>query len=183
MCARPDRSKARARRVAPGRPGPTRRAGPEAATVPAALRWPRHPRAIGAADQTAACGHEPIIRAALRGSPVASWGYLGDGCLWKMEMRHANRHHPRNSCLHSRTHRHRDCRPTPRMPATWPDLQAHGVPTGPPFTPIPAGYTIGSQLRNGATPDSLTNQFGWLHSYGPVIVDAAQHNLCPDTLH
>ena len=27
-------------------------------TARAALRWPRHPRAIGAADQLADCGHE-----------------------------------------------------------------------------------------------------------------------------
>ena len=34
------------------------RARPQAVTVRAALRRPRHPRAIGAADQLADCGHE-----------------------------------------------------------------------------------------------------------------------------
>lgn len=62
-------------------------------------------------------------------------------------------------------------------------LQAHGVPTGWPFTPIPAGYTICGQLRNGMAPENATNQFGWMNGLGPEIVAAAQHNLSPDTLH
>jgi hypothetical protein len=37
------------------------RAGAERVTVRAALRWPRHPRAIGAADQLADCGHESTV--------------------------------------------------------------------------------------------------------------------------
>jgi hypothetical protein len=43
------------------------RAGAERVTARAALRWPPHPRAIGAADQIADCGHEtnhPRVEAA-----------------------------------------------------------------------------------------------------------------------
>jgi hypothetical protein len=38
------------------------RASPEAMTARAALRRPRHPRAIGAADQIADCGHDSEVR-------------------------------------------------------------------------------------------------------------------------
>ena len=39
------------------------RARPQAMTAQAALRWPRHPRTIGAADKSADCEHESIIHA------------------------------------------------------------------------------------------------------------------------
>lgn len=62
------------------------------------------------------------------------------------------------------------------------ELQAHGVPTGFGTTPLPAGYSVCAQLRAGETPGAAAGQFGWANAWGPQIVAAAQHNLCPDTL-
>jgi hypothetical protein len=62
-------------------------------------------------------------------------------------------------------------------------LQAQGVPTGPGFTPMTAGYNICMSLRAGMKPADAALNFGWMNAWGPVFVDAAQHNLCPDTLH
>jgi hypothetical protein len=39
-----------------------------------------------------------------------------------------------------------------------------------------------TQPRNGLSPHKATTQFGWVDAYGPAIMAAAQHNLCPDTL-
>jgi len=44
-----------------------RAAGAEPVTARATLRWPNHPRAVGAADKLAACGHVSIIARAGRG--------------------------------------------------------------------------------------------------------------------
>lgn len=38
-------------------------------------------------------------------------------------------------------------------------------------------------MRNGMSPEVAAQQFGMLNRWGPAIVDAAQHDLCPDTLH
>ncbi|MBV9351137.1 MAG: hypothetical protein JOZ23_06335 [Mycobacterium sp.] len=45
--------------------------GRELVAASAALRWPRHPRAIGAADQLADCGHDSPVGRPLR-APAAT---------------------------------------------------------------------------------------------------------------
>lgn len=63
------------------------------------------------------------------------------------------------------------------------DLNAHGVPTiNSPANMVGGGYQVCSMLRNGMSRDMAAQQFGMLNGWGPQIVDAAQHDLCPDTL-
>lgn len=69
------------------------------------------------------------------------------------------------------------------------DLQARGVPAGligglaNPNGAINAGYRVCGELRNGESPAAASTEFKWMNQWGPAIVDAAQRNLCPDTLH
>jgi Protein of unknown function (DUF732) len=65
------------------------------------------------------------------------------------------------------------------------DLQAQGVPTGWPFVVQPvAGNNICTELHNGATPQSVVQQFAPIQAtYAPAIVATAQRDICPDTLH
>lgn len=70
------------------------------------------------------------------------------------------------------------------------DLQGRGVPylmlggvARGDAGAIDYGYKICGQLRNGEPPDVAARQFIYLGQWGPQIVDSAQHNLCPDTLH
>jgi hypothetical protein len=69
------------------------------------------------------------------------------------------------------------------------DLQAAGVPTtliggiSRPGAPLDTGYQICAKLRAGEPPEVAATQFSWLNQWGPAIVGAAQHDLCPDTLH
>ena len=65
------------------------------------------------------------------------------------------------------------------------DLQAQGVPTGWPFVVQPiAGTNICTELHNGATPQSVVQQFAPIQApYAPTIVATAQRDICPDTLH
>jgi hypothetical protein len=65
-------------------------------------------------------------------------------------------------------------------------LSEHGVPMlAGPNRAILAGYQLCRQLRDGASPEIVASQyqFNWiLAPYAPTVIDAAQHNLCPDTL-
>ncbi|MFL0274298.1 DUF732 domain-containing protein [Mycobacterium sp. SMC-19] len=75
-------------------------------------------------------------------------------------------------------------------------LDANGVfKSGPPNARLSAGHRFCSQLRGGSTPDQVVNDYVRRPSFGgpsmvddltvnlrPVI-DIAQHELCPDTLH
>jgi hypothetical protein len=64
------------------------------------------------------------------------------------------------------------------------DLSAHGVPFwGSRGQMTGMGYRVCGQMRNGEAPTTAATQFSWLNAFGPVIVAAAQHNLCPDTVH
>ncbi len=64
------------------------------------------------------------------------------------------------------------------------DLNARGVPQLiPPAREIGGGYQVCGMMRNGMSPEVAAQQFGMLNQWGPAIVDAAQHDLCPDTLH
>lgn len=67
------------------------------------------------------------------------------------------------------------------------DLQAHGVPM--PWGPnaaIASGYRTCGELRNGAPVAAVETSagptVGGISPWGPAVVSAAQHNLCPDTL-
>lgn len=63
-------------------------------------------------------------------------------------------------------------------------LQAAGVPVVIQATAISTGYTVCGQIRGGESPATAAQQWGiYSAAWGPAIVDAAQHNLCPDTLH
>ncbi|BBZ22036.1 hypothetical protein MHIB_04540 [Mycolicibacter hiberniae] len=75
-------------------------------------------------------------------------------------------------------------------------LDAHGVfRSGPPNARLSAGHRFCNQLRSGATVDDVVANYVRRPSFGgpsmvddlttnlrPVI-DIAQHELCPDTLH
>ncbi|TVS88780.1 DUF732 domain-containing protein [Mycobacterium helveticum] len=66
-----------------------------------------------------------------------------------------------------------------------PDLQARGVPIigfNAPQVMTGRGYTICAQLRNGESPETAAGEFG-LYFWGPTLVEVAQQDLCPDTLH
>ena len=63
-------------------------------------------------------------------------------------------------------------------------FQAHGPAT--PYAPaklITGGHMICTNLHNGADPMEGVGAPWFLAGFGPAIVDAAQHELCPETLH
>jgi hypothetical protein len=63
-------------------------------------------------------------------------------------------------------------------------LNAAGVPLlGGPGKYIAGGYRVCDELRHGETPAGAATQFGMYNGFGPAIVNAAQHELCPETLH
>ena len=45
------------------------------------------------------------------------------------------------------------------------------------------GHKMCDMLHQGIAPATLYDQFGLQNAQGPQIVTAAQHNICPDTLH
>jgi hypothetical protein len=64
------------------------------------------------------------------------------------------------------------------------ELKAENVPmVQGPDKAIAGGYMVCSGLRSGLTPDRAAKVFGMGNTFGPAIVAAAQHNLCPDTQH
>lgn len=64
------------------------------------------------------------------------------------------------------------------------DLQARGVPFLVPAQAVHDGYRVCGDIRNGEPPQVVAQSFGlYYNALGPTIVDIAQHDLCPDTLH
>lgn len=64
------------------------------------------------------------------------------------------------------------------------DLQAHGVPFLVPAQAVSNGYRVCGEIRGGESPATAAQTFGiYYNALGPTIVDIAQHDLCPDTLH
>jgi hypothetical protein len=65
------------------------------------------------------------------------------------------------------------------------DLQSAGVPTAMiggvfrPDAPVDMGHHICDALCAGETPQDAATKFGWMSQWGPAIVVAAQHDLCP----
>ncbi|MDM3894728.1 DUF732 domain-containing protein [Mycobacterium intracellulare] len=45
------------------------------------------------------------------------------------------------------------------------------------------GHRMCDMIHSGIAPQTLYDQFGLQNFQGPQIVDIAQHDLCPDTLH
>ena len=75
-------------------------------------------------------------------------------------------------------------------------LDADGVfRSGPPNARLSAGHRFCSELRSGETPDDIVANFPRRPSFGGpsmvddltnnlrAVIDIAQHQLCPDTLH
>lgn len=64
------------------------------------------------------------------------------------------------------------------------DLSAHNIPVLIPASAVSDGFRVCSQLRAGMSPQTAAQTFGpYYNVVGPQIVDIAQHDLCPDTLH
>jgi hypothetical protein len=78
-------------------------------------------------------------------------------------------------------------------------LQSHGVPPAPTsqwehFDA--AGRFMCTEMRNGMTPEQIVSQYtggynshyinpydgGFIRPYAQMVVDAAQYNMCPDTI-
>jgi Protein of unknown function (DUF732) len=65
------------------------------------------------------------------------------------------------------------------------ELTQNGVPmpNGPSF-PLTYGHIVCAKLQHGISPEAIARkEIGPMTAWGPAIVAAAQHNLCPDTLH
>ena len=75
-------------------------------------------------------------------------------------------------------------------------LDAQGVfRSGPPNARLSAGHKFCNELRSGATPDQVADSYVRQPSFGGPsmvddltvnlrsVIDIAQHELCPDTLH
>jgi hypothetical protein len=64
------------------------------------------------------------------------------------------------------------------------ELSAHGIPVLIPAQAISDGFRVCGQIRQGMSPQTASQTFGLYYNVGgPQIVDIAQHQLCPDTLH
>lgn len=64
------------------------------------------------------------------------------------------------------------------------ELSAHGIPVLIPAQAVSDGFRVCGQLRAGMSPATASQTFGLYYNVvGPQIVDIAQHQLCPDTLH
>ena len=62
------------------------------------------------------------------------------------------------------------------------DLAARGVPMVSQGNALDQGLKVCAALRSGVTPEQTFGNFGFFTGYAPVIVDLAQHDLCPETL-
>ena len=64
------------------------------------------------------------------------------------------------------------------------ELTQNGVPmrNGPGFA-LMGGNNVCAYLHHGMSPEGIARKMGAMADWGPAIVAAAQHNLCPDTLH
>lgn len=64
------------------------------------------------------------------------------------------------------------------------ELSARGIPVLIPAQAVSDGFRVCGQLRAGMSPVTASQTFGlYYNAVGPQIVDIAQHQLCPDTLH
>jgi hypothetical protein len=64
------------------------------------------------------------------------------------------------------------------------ELSAHGIPVLIPAQAVSDGFRVCGQLRAGMSPQTASQTFGLYYNVvGPQIVDIAQHQLCPDTIH
>jgi hypothetical protein len=64
------------------------------------------------------------------------------------------------------------------------DLAARGIPVLIPSQAISDGFRVCGEIRGGESPQTAAGTFGiYYNAVGPQIVDIAQRNLCPDTLH
>lgn len=74
--------------------------------------------------------------------------------------------------------------PTPAERAYLAEVEQRGVPVRPPKGALEAGHWACDDLRSGMPPQEVaTKHFGAFASdFGPAVVDAAQHHLCPDAL-
>lgn len=63
-------------------------------------------------------------------------------------------------------------------------LNQSGVPMANPAGALMGGRMVCDNLHHGMTPEQVASplQFGLMAGFAPAIVDAAQHQLCPDTL-
>jgi hypothetical protein len=62
------------------------------------------------------------------------------------------------------------------------DLAAHGVPMVSQGNALDQGLKLCAAMRAGVTPEPTFGNFGVFTGYAPVIIDLAQHDLCPETL-
>lgn len=62
------------------------------------------------------------------------------------------------------------------------ELRANGVFMINENTWVINGHRMCDMIRSGIAPAILYDQFGTQNFQGPMIVDIAQHQLCPDTL-
>ncbi|WP_368834366.1 DUF732 domain-containing protein [Mycobacterium intracellulare] len=64
------------------------------------------------------------------------------------------------------------------------DLSAHNIPVLIPASAVADGFRVCGQIRAGMSPATAAQTFGpYYNMVGPQIVDIAQRELCPDTLH
>lgn len=74
--------------------------------------------------------------------------------------------------------------PNPAERAYLFELTQFDVPVRPPTGALQAGHWICDDLHRGISPEEVheTHFRGFYKDWGPAIVDAARHHLCPDTL-
>jgi hypothetical protein len=74
--------------------------------------------------------------------------------------------------------------PDPAERAYLAEIAEEGVPVKPPNGALQVGHWACHDLRLGMSPEEvIATHFGVFGpAWGPIIVDAAQHHLCPDTL-
>lgn len=63
------------------------------------------------------------------------------------------------------------------------DLAQNHIGTGPVTDPLGMGHFLCTQIRGGMTPAQAARMTWGPGLDMPGIVDTAQHDLCPDTLH
>ncbi len=64
------------------------------------------------------------------------------------------------------------------------EVEPSGVPVRPPTGVLQAGRWVCDDLHRGIPPEEIiATHFGaFADTWGPPVVDAARHHLCPDTL-
>lgn len=62
-------------------------------------------------------------------------------------------------------------------------LQSHGTYAGGDAKALNAGFYVCEALHTGQTPEQILGGVHLTFMNVPGVIDAAQHELCPDTLH